>query len=364
MPDETNSRRSFSPTVPRPLAGGGSSIGTFRPLSVNTWLIVINIAVFIIANVILGQHKVEISAGRTRNDGVTDAQLVAGHVVRNVRVPFEQPSPYFGYRIIDQTGRTLGYERVTYRPIVEGLGHFSTGKALELQVWRFITFQFLHASPTHLLFNMLGLFFVGGLVEQYLGRRRFLAFYFVCGIAGAFCYLLLNAIGYAAIQMQPALAAKLPALLFNDVYTPLVGASAGVFGVLMAAAFIAPREIVSVFLVIPMQLRNAVYLFLAAAFLNLVLGGNNAGGDAAHVGGAIAGAYFIRHAHLLRDFFQLVGGPIRPPTPLNAHSSKKPLAPGEAELDRILRKVDDSGIESLTPTERSTLRQASSGLGS
>lgn len=324
-----------------------------RPWSVNTWLIVINVAVFLIGNVLLGNRIAEFSAGKTKLEGVTNQQLASGQVIRTIREPFQQ-QPYFGYPIIDRSGNKLGYERVTYRPIVEGYGHFSSGKALELQVWRFLTFQFLHASPTHLVFNMLGLLFVGGLVEQYLGRRRFLAFYFVCGIAGAFCYLLLNAVGYGVTQAWPGVASRLPALLFNDVYTPLIGASAGVFGVLMAAAFIAPREEVLVLFIIPMRLRTAVYLFFGVALLNLLIRGSNAGGDAAHVGGAIAGAYLIRRTHLLHDFFQIVGGRSqRGGHAVAAHANL------DAELDRIIRKVDESGIESLTARERATLREAS-----
>ena len=54
------------------------------------------------------------------------------------------------------------------------------------QLWRFITYQFLHANLNHLLFNMLTLFFFGGMVEQYLGKKRYLAFYLLCGVVAAF----------------------------------------------------------------------------------------------------------------------------------------------------------------------------------
>jgi membrane associated rhomboid family serine protease len=53
------------------------------------------------------------------------------------------------------------------------------------EFWRFISFQFLHANLSHLLFNMIGLYFFGSIVEQYLGSKRYLAFYLLCGVAGA-----------------------------------------------------------------------------------------------------------------------------------------------------------------------------------
>src|SRR5438128_2409617 len=69
---------------------------------------------------------------------------------------------------------------------IEPWGHFSVTTGLyHLQLWRFITFQFLHAGPGHLIFNMLALYFFGPLVESYSGRRRYLAFYLLCGVAGA-----------------------------------------------------------------------------------------------------------------------------------------------------------------------------------
>jgi membrane associated rhomboid family serine protease len=93
-----------------------------------------------------------------------------------------------------------------------------------LQAAQLVTFQFLHANTDHLIFNMLGLWFIGGMVESALGRRRYLAFYLVCGISGALMFLFLNLLGWGFHL-------HLPGLLFADPYTPLIGASAGVFGV-------------------------------------------------------------------------------------------------------------------------------------
>jgi membrane associated rhomboid family serine protease len=343
-----------------------SGLGNLRLVGVNTWLIVINVAVFLIANVALGNRIVRLDAGRLVRDGTSAAQISQAVVMRDVQQALPNMPGYFGQPLLDsRTGQAIGTQRVTYRPVIEAYAHFSTGKGFrELEVWRFLTFQFLHASWYHLAFNMLGLWFVGGLVEQYLGRRMYLSFYLVSGMFGAIGYLTLNFIGTMVTTYgSQASIQRVPGLLFEDQYTPLVGASAGVFGVLMASAFIAPTAIVDILGVIPARLRTAVYVFLAAAGVNLLLGGRNAGGDAAHVGGAIAGAFFIRRKHLLRDFFDLLGAParaagraVRP-----GGGPARPSGPEDAdaaELDRILQKTRDDGLSSLKDAERRELRRA------
>src|SRR2546422_849380 len=65
-------------------------------------------------------------------------------------------------------------------------GYFSADMAIgHLQLWRFITFQFLHANFDHLVFNMLALFFFGPMVERFLGARQFIFFYLLSGVGGA-----------------------------------------------------------------------------------------------------------------------------------------------------------------------------------
>lgn len=370
--------------------GGMLGRGRFGMLSMNTWLIIINVAVFVLGGVLFPailQSVSPNSPGGARITSLLTSRQSAGRIFLPETTPEQQRSGVVDWSVsrslpvtpgflfhpiydpktvtIDAQGRVLvppgvqpiGGNRFRIQLVLDAWGHFSTGKAfVEFQVWRFLTFQFLHANSTHLLLNMLGLWFVGWIVEEYLGRRRYLAFYLTCGIFGAITYLVLNYIGnlLKTSGIAPGLMDSVPALLFDDIYTPLVGASAGVFGILMAAAYIMPTAIVDVFFIIPMKMRTAVYLFLGFAAINLFRGGNNAGGDAAHVGGAIAGYYFIRHMHLLRDFFDFVGAP--------RERSRTEIT---AEVDRILDKVRREGIASLSDAERTTLqRSAASGPAS
>lgn len=167
-------------------------------------------------------------------------------------------------------------------------GYFSAATAIGgLQIWRFITFQFLHAGLGHIFFNMLSLYYFGPMIEQYLGRGRYLAFYLACGVAGAGAYFLLLMLG----------------MLNAGAGTPLVGASAGIFGVLIAAAFIAPNStIMLMFPPIPMKLKVFAYVMIGIGFFVVLSNGRNAGGEAAHLGGAALGALLIRNPRWLNVF--------------------------------------------------------------
>ena len=233
-------------------------------------------------------------------------------------------------------------------PVLRGflytVGHFSTLTGFgRLEVWRLVTFQFLHANLLHLAFNMFGLWIFGSLVEGYLGRRKYLAFYLVCGIFGGLMYLTLNLAGILGVP--------LPGVLNIHQTTQLVGASAGVFGVIMACAYIDPKSVVDLlFPPISIRMRTLAYGYVALALYNLLVGGSNAGGDAAHVGGAIAGFFFIRNSHLLVDFFDVLN---------DSRKAATRQGPSEAELDRVLAKTRRDGLASLNTRERRVLAEAS-----
>ncbi len=239
-------------------------------------------------------------------------------------------------------------------------GHFSTFKVTlqgGLEFWRFVTFQFLHHDIMHIVMNMLGLYMFGQGVEEHLGRKRYMAFYLVCGIAGGLMYLLLNALG----QLAP----NVPGLIGNSANTPLIGASAGVFGVIMAAAYLYPDMVVQlIFPPISMPLKVLAYIYVAIAIVTLFARGSNAGGEAAHIGGAIAGFFFVRNSHLLRDFFDVFDDsrkPKRGPAPPKGSILSR-LGPGarpvsDAEIDRIYEKIRTQGMQSLSDAEKDALER-------
>jgi len=199
------------------------------------------------------------------------------------------------------------------------------------QVWRLVTYQFLHGSVTHIVFNMLGLCFLGPTLERHWGSRKFLIFYFFCGIAGAMFYTLLVAVGF------------LPAV-------PMIGASGAILGVLAACAILFPHFIVFI-LIFPVPIRAAAVAFTAIYLVTVITRQANAGGDAAHLAGMAAGAVYV--------FSQSWRAGIK----LRIRSSlwkRKIAAERELriELDRILQKVHDQGIHNLTSKEKKILRRA------
>lgn len=246
-------------------------------------------------------------------------------------------------------------------------GHFATYEVLwvgGLEFWRFLTFQFLHGSVMHIAFNMFGLYMFGPIVEEEFGAKKFLAFYLVCGIFGALMYMLLNLAGVVANSYGMQM---IPGLLFHSTSTPLVGASAGIFGVIMACAFIRPSE--EFLLPIPpiaVKVKWLAYGYFVIALLSLLFGSDNKGGEAAHVGGAVAGFFFVRNSHLLRDFFDVFDDSRAPKSkkvkPIKMPKHLKLVRPEDdkfaAEEDRILAKIQASGRDSLSSAELKFLEEA------
>ncbi|MFP4145952.1 MAG: rhomboid family intramembrane serine protease [Phycisphaeraceae bacterium] len=214
------------------------------------------------------------------------------------------------------------------------------------QLWRWITYQFLHGGFFHLLFNMIGLYFFGPLIEQWLGSRRFLAFYLICGMAGAALFTVFAFLPDVGLNVAPA--------------TPMVGASGAIFGIVIGAAVLYPRQrVMLLFPPIPMTLRTLAIAFLGLQMLNLLIGMGNEGGSLAHLGGAGMGVLLIRKPRLLNwaDFYTLQGwreGRRRK----KRHREQVRQSREEQEVDRILDKVRRRGLHSLTRKEKKTLNRA------
>jgi membrane associated rhomboid family serine protease len=365
---------------------GGFSFN-FGGWSVTTWLIVVNVAVFVInlAASGYGVPVVKRIEGMYRwSDRLSpyykpDPRNVLGAPVPGLDAKPEDlhrvGTPLFRISISPETKEAVGRVTSVVEPVVQSMGFFSTFTGFrQLEVWRLVTFQFLHANVPHIALNMFSLYMFAPVVEAHLGRRKFLAFYLACGIFGGLMYLLLNLLG----TLLP-LGYRVPFLLFHDTTTPLVGASAGCFGVIMACAYVSPNS--EVMLPIPpitLRMRTLAYGYFLIALISLFLGSKNAGGEAAHVGGALAGFYFIRNSHLLRDFFDVLNDsrrdrPMRNPgrssnrsTASNAGAKNlrlvRPPPPpqvsrDDARMDEILAKISKSGRESLTRDEQEFLRR-------
>ena len=196
--------------------------------------------------------------------------------------------------------------------------------------WTIITYMFLHASVSHILFNMLSLYFFGSRVEQRLGPERFFALYFLSGIGGA-----------------------LLSFVFSP-YTPILGASGAVFGVSLAFARFWPRDQILIWGIIPVEARWLV------AFMTLIaLFGIGSGvAHFAHLGGFLGGflyLLFLERRQGARRFKKVATS--GPPVDALAGSWQKVNrasvhSVNKDEVNRILDKISATGLASLTPQER------------
>lgn len=230
--------------------------------------------------------------------------------------------------------QTLGAGQILVR-------HFSVypvSLASVLQVWRLISYQFLHDTDTiwHIVFNMVVLFFLGTTLERHWGGKRFLKFYLGCGVAGGLLYPLL--LGLKVISPHP-----LHGVL------PLIGASGAILGVLAACAILFPH-ILMLFLFFPLPIRVVAIILTLIAVAGIITG-ENAGGEAAHLAGMATGAVYV-FSESWRSKLRLK---LRSGRGERKMQDQRYL---QFELDRILQKVHDYGIHSLTSKEKRILKRA------
>jgi membrane associated rhomboid family serine protease len=230
-------------------------------------------------------------------------------------------------------------------------------------IWQLLTFQFMHANVAHLLGNSLLIFFCGRAVEAALGGRRFLLVYFASGVIGGLVQLLFSLV-----------------ISENDA---VMGASAGGMGLVGAFAMLSWDEQITLLLlyIIPVNMRGKTLFWLSLALVLLyMLAPQNGIANAAHLGGLLAGFFYVRQIAMGRWHFPQWRLPSRPasaaPRELAAkHAGKKSiwnkskippdedLSPAEylqKEVDPILDKISAHGIQSLTAREREILEKARS----
>jgi membrane associated rhomboid family serine protease len=232
-------------------------------------------------------------------------------------------------------------------PIIR-FGAFAVQSAVfEFRIWEFITFQFLHANLLHILFNSIGLFFFGPFMERWWGSKKFLIYYLLCGAGGAAFFTLLT-----FLHVLP-----------NGMHSALIGASAGIYGIFVGIAVIAPDlRVMLVFPPIELSMRQLAIALLAIATGSILLKlGGNEGGEAGHLGGAIIGYFLMRYPQLLgstdrvsihrpRAFQKRSEAKLRPRSQLRMDE--------DSAVDQILDKVSREGFQSLTEAEREILHKA------
>jgi len=199
-------------------------------------------------------------------------------------------------------------------------------------IWQLGTYMFLHGGFMHLLFNMIILFIFGSTLEMAWGSRRFLQYYLACGLGAALFIMVFN---------------------YNS---HVVGASGGIFGLLLAYAMLFPENYILLWFVIPVK---AKYMVAGLAVLELYMGMQSSTGIAhfAHLGGAATGLLFFRSTIVQKLRFTV--GPKRT---WKAYTREKQEHVGDQEsanIDSILDKISAKGYENLTSTEKRILENYS-----
>lgn len=212
--------------------------------------------------------------------------------------------------------------------------------------WTFLTYMFLHGGFTHILFNMLMLFFFGPRLEERLGSAAFVRFYLLCGVAGA-------VVSLAFFPFAP--------------FRAMIGASGAVFGVVLGFARYWPREKIYLWGVLPVPAR-ILALFMAASSLFAGFSGARDGiAHFAHLGGLAAGWVFLKAWERQRNVrvkekqkssFQRPSGKgkeVDPVTRWRGIPKDRLHEVNREELEKLLAKVADDGIKTLTKAEREFL---------
>jgi len=238
-------------------------------------------------------------------------------------------------------------------------GWLATPASIEnliVRPWTIVTYMFFHKGILHLLFNMLWLYWFGRIFRVYFSDWQLVNVYFLGGFAGAFLFILFYNV--------------FPVFAVDKHFALLLGASAGVLGVVLAIACYVPKYTIHLLLFGRVKL---IVIALVVIVLDIfaISSNNNAGGHIAHLGGALLGYLFAVNIQKGKDitawfgrFCAWLGSFFRPKPKLRVAYKRPPTDDREynriknenqKEIDRILDKISKGGYESLTRQEKETL---------
>ncbi len=232
--------------------------------------------------------------------------------------------------------------------------------------WTIITYAFAHSlgGLGHIFWNMLFLYWFGKLIVEYLGSQKLVNLYLLGAITGGVSYLVIY-------NITPGL---------NDAPSVLVGASGAVYAITVAAATLIPNYTFYLLFLGPVKIK---YIALFGIVVSVVAlnAGNNLGGELAHLGGALMGYFYIKQLQKGTDWGAWISGVTRffksffvrqekikvshKRTSRTSHSqttgkgSTASNIADQAEIDKILDKISQSGYDSLSKEEKQKLFNAS-----
>ncbi len=258
---------------------------------------------------------------------------------------------------------TLSGVEDVYRAISSRLMMPAETTRFLLQPWTLVTYFFTHEGIFHILFNMLFLYWFGRIIQEFLGQKKVIALYVLGGLAGGLFYLLIyNLIPFYHDRIEGSL---------------MLGASAGVYAIVVGAATFMPNYTLFLLLLGPVKIKYIALFYVILSFSQTI--GTNAGGELAHLGGAAMGFFYIiqlRKGHdygawVLSTMYWLKSFFVHSPKIKVTHRAEpakkaSKQATGRTvskldqdEIDAILDKISQSGYDSLSKDEKQKLFNAS-----
>lgn len=212
--------------------------------------------------------------------------------------------------------------------------------------WSIVSYGFLHGGFIHILFNLIALYFIGNLFLEYFTQKQLLSFYLIGTFFGGVLYLLSQ-------NYFP---------LFEGRNSYLVGASAGVSAIFIGIATYIPNYQLKIRFIGFVKLWHLAAIWIGIWVIGLI--GANAGGNFAHLGGALFGFLYVRKASnkeikifdSISNFFKKKEKPLK-----TVYKSKEKQQKttntnlNQQQIDAILDKISKSGYDTLTPSEKEFL---------
>ncbi len=271
---------------------------------------------------------------------------------------------------------TLAGQSAFYNEVLYFFTLPSSLGSLIYKPWTFITYAFTHEGVFHILWNMLFMYWFGRIITEYLGQNKLLGLYVWGGIGGGLLYLIAyNSLGYFESVAQ---------------VSTLLGASGAVTAIVVGAATFQPNFQINLILLGPVKLKYIAAFMVVTSFLQSA--GSNAGGEIAHLGGALVGYFSMTQLQKGRDwskpvvqFVTWVKSLFRPQPKIKVSYKKEQKATSRTkrastsrasrassrtntatkettsqdEIDAILDKISEKGYDALSKAEKQKLFNAS-----
>lgn len=272
----------------------------------------------------------------------------------------------FIFLIVSKVVLTISGNEAIYAQITSFLFLPASFQEFIYKPWTILTYAISHEGFFHILFNMIFMYWFGMIITEFIGSKRFISLYILGALAGGVTYLIMyNTIPFFAIKAP---------------FTVLLGASGGVYAVVVGAAVLLPDYTFYLLFLGPVRIKYIAAFYVFLSFAESI--GQNAGGNLAHLGGALMGLVFIwqlrKGNDLGKPFSWMATGitnlfkpsskikityrnpnPKSSSTSSNAYSNSTDKEISQDELDAILDKISKYGYEKLTKEEKQKLFKAS-----